>query len=429
MEHNIKKNVRFGAVLYGNSAPYEKIIRDGERSLRGGATLLRLYGGDMERERFLKLTSALKEITLKYSAQLIVGDSVTDAEESGADGVHLIFDESEVKKARSVMGKGKIVGVAAETAEEAVRAEELGADYIEAPNVFFTNGKPASITKRYLKKICDSVSIPVVAAGGINYENIESLGGCGICGIAVSHSLFSHRDVENTASMLRYGADKAVLPNSRLQGAIIDMDGTLLDSMKIWNEVGERYLLSVGITPRDDLKEKINTLSLHQVSSFLKHEYNVTADANQIYAELSAIINDFYENEVTLKPGAREFLEELHTRRVPMILLTATEREQVELSLKRFDILKYFDCVLTCDEFGSSKSHRAIFKEARHRIGTPRRTTWVFDDSPYAIAAAKRAELRTAAVYDEYSRRKWSKISDIADIAFKNLSDFPFNKF
>lgn len=429
MVYNIKKSVRLEAVLHGNSAPLEKIVRDGERAICGGATLVRLYGGDTERERLLKLAAALKEMTLKYKVPLITDDFITVAEESGADGVHIAFDEREIKKARSVMVNGKIVGVSVKTIEQAKRAQELGADYVEASNVFFTRGEPASITKKYLKEICDAVSIPVVAAGGINYENVESLQGCGICGTAVSHSLFAHRDTERASSMLRYGADTAVLPNSRLQGAIIDMDGTILDSMKIWSKFGERYLRSVGAEPRPDLHEATKTLNLRQASSYFKLEYNIDLTTDEIYGQLKEFVKNFYDNEAELKTGAREFLKELKERRVQTILLTATERKQVDEILERYELSQYFDCVLTCDEFGASKNHRAIFNEARHRIGTPSRTTWVFDDSLYALAAAKRAELRTAAVYDESARRKWSRICDIADIAVKNINDFPFDRF
>lgn len=429
MAYNIKKSIRFEAVLYAERASTEKTVRDGEQAMRGGATILRIFGGDTDRERLIKLALRLKETASKYNVPLIIDDSVTVSQDCDAHGVHILFDEAEIKKARSVLDGEKIIGVSVKTVEEAVKAQELGADYVEVATVFFTNGGPATVTKNYLKKICNAVSIPVVAAGGINYENVESLKVCGISGIAVSHSLFAYGNIERTASMLRYGADRAVLPESRLQGAIIDMDGTLLDSMKIWKEIGERYLKSVGAEPRPDLHDNIKALSLRQASSYFKLQYNVNLTTDEIHEQLREIVKNFYDNEVKLKPGAREFLEELKKRRVQTMLLTATERKQVEEILERFELSQYFDCIMTCDEFGGSKAHRAIFKEARHRIGTPSRTTWVFDDSSYAIAAAKRAELKVVAVYDEHSRRKWSIISDMADISVKSLNDFPFDKF
>lgn len=309
-------------------------------------------------------------------------------------------------------------------------AQDAGADYVELARVFNTDGKRETrlLNLSLLKEICACVSIPVIASGGITEENMEMLAGIGVDGVASIHSVFFRRDTAAATALVRRSVDDVVLPQSGIQGAIFDMDGTLIDSMAIWEELGERYIRNKNMTPKPDLNEAVKHLSLSQASSYLKHEYNIDLPQEEIYHQLSRTVKIYYDSEAKLKEGALELLEKLKERKVPIALLTATDRGQTESILKRCGIYDFFDVILTVAEFGQSKAHTAIFKEVRHRLGTPVNTTWVFEDALYAAAAAKRAGFRVTAVYDESGRCDWDKIRRKADIAVESLADFPVER-
>lgn len=425
-----KKSLRLQGIIYGDMKKENDLLSCAENAARGGVTLLRIYKGRLADSSFQSLFNKISAVAKKRNLPIIIGESIDEMIRMNADGVHVRFSSSEELEWIREKSFGKGLGVTVKSVEEAVSAQEAGADYIEFSDIFKTDGRREArmLNLRSLNKICAAVSIPVIASGGITEDNLELLEGSGVDGVASNHGIFFRHDTVRAAAHLRRAVDKTVLPQSRLQGAIFDMDGTLLDSMAIWNELGERYLDGLGIEPRSDLRGALKDLSLNQAAVYFRHEYNVDLPAEEIHRQLSRMIKQFYDNEVEPKEGAVELLETLRKRRVPMILLTATEKRQAVSIMERCNLLSYFDCVLSCDELGSSKSHRGVFEEARRRIGTPLNSTWVFEDSLYAVATAKRAGFHVAAVYDNASRRDWEKIRSKSDISVESLKDFPIHK-
>lgn len=425
-----KKSLRLQGVIYGDMKKENDLLSCVESAARGGVTLLRIYKSRLADSAFDSLYNKISVIAKKRDLPLVIGENIGEMTRLNSDGFHVKFSSSkELQEIRESLS-GKTLGVTVKNVDEALSAQEAGADYIEFAGIFNNDGRRDTriLFLRTLNKICSAVCIPVIASGGITEDNIEMLEGSGIYGVASNHGVFFRRDTERAAARLRRAVDKAVLPQSRLQGAIFDMDGTLLDSMVIWNELGERYLMGLGIEPRPDLRGALKDLSLNQAVVYFRHEYKVDLPIEEIHKQLSEMIKRFYDNEVTPKEGAVELLETLRQRRVPMILLTATEKKQALSIMERCNLLAYFDCVLSCDELGSSKSHRKVFEEARRRIGTPLGSTWVFEDALYAVATAKRAGFHVAAVYDNASRGDWEKIRSKSDISVESLKDFPIRK-
>ena len=166
--------------------------------------MVQLREKNMKFDEIVSLAKKIGAITCRYNVPLIINDNIEAVLASGADGLHVGQEDVCAYEARQRLGGSKILGVSARTAESALEAERCGADYIGAGAVFSTSTKEGAkiISLDELKRICFSVSIPVVAIGGINEENIRKLSGSGIAGAAVVSAIFAKSDVAAAASRL-----------------------------------------------------------------------------------------------------------------------------------------------------------------------------------------------------------------------------------
>lgn len=201
-----------------------------------------------------------------------------------------------------------------------------------------------------------------------------------------------------------------------IRGAIFDVDGVLLDSMPIWEEIGELYLKIQGKEGTPGLREILFPMSLEQAADYLIREYDLPKTAAQVVEEVNGMIRTFYAETVELKPGVHLYLERFRKSGIPMAVATSSGRENVEAALRRLSVLDLFQDVLTCSEVGRGKDHPKIYLEAANRIGTKPEETWVFEDTCHALLTAKRAGFRTVAVYDPASRKDLDTLKSEADI-------------
>ncbi len=176
-----------------------------EEVLRGGVTLLQLREKNLPEEEFLKEAIQVKELCHRYNVPLIINDNVDVAEKAGADGVHVGIEDAPVGEIRRRMGPDFIIGATAKTVEQAVFAEQSGADYLGVGAVYPSPTKKNAIriTKEQLLEICSAVSIPAVAIGGITAENLPPLAGSGIAGAAVVSAVFGAENPETAARQLK----------------------------------------------------------------------------------------------------------------------------------------------------------------------------------------------------------------------------------
>ncbi|HOA20578.1 MAG TPA: thiamine phosphate synthase [Sedimentibacter sp.] len=183
-----------------------------EEAILGGATCIQLREKNLSDEEFLKTAMDVKAVTDKYNIPFIINDNVDIAVRVGADGAHIGQDDEEIKSAREKLGADKIIGLSAATVEEAVQAEQSGADYIGVGAVFNTLTKLDANTVSFetLKEICNTVKIPVVAIGGISKDNALQLAGTGIEGISVVSAIFAQNDIKTAASELLELAKKII---------------------------------------------------------------------------------------------------------------------------------------------------------------------------------------------------------------------------
>ena len=207
----------------------------------------------------------------------------------------------------------------------------------------------------------------------------------------------------------------------RIRGAIFDVDGTLLDSMFIWDTIGETYLRSIGYQPKENLNETFKNMSLHQAARYYQTEYGVTLSIDQIMDGVNVMLERYYRFEVPLKPGVAELLERLRQSGVKLCIATATDRHLVEAALDRCGVLSCFGEIFTCNEVGHGKDEPDIFEDALRFLGTRREETLVFDDALYAVRTAKEAGFPVAVIYDSHEKNQ-KEIRALADFYIENFS-------
>lgn len=183
-----------------------------EESLKGGTTMIQLREKHLDHEHFLKEAKEIKELCRKYQVPFLINDDVDLAVEVDADGVHVGQHDMEAGEVRKKIGPNRILGVSAQTVEQALLAQQAGADYLGVGAVFPTGTKDDAdaVSIQTLGEICHAVSIPVVAIGGIGQHNVMQLAGSGICGIAVVSAIYAQPDIQNAASTLHALAKEMV---------------------------------------------------------------------------------------------------------------------------------------------------------------------------------------------------------------------------
>jgi len=207
-----------------------------------------------------------------------------------------------------------------------------------------------------------------------------------------------------------------------IKGFIFDLDGTLLDSMKIWHNAGSDYLAGQRVENiPEDLREIIKAMSLLQSAQYFIREFRLPYSEQEVMDGINEMIENKYRLEVLPKEGVTEFLE--NHKHMRMCIATATDKHLVEYALERLGIARYFDFIITSTEVGSSKENPDIFFKAAERMNLKQEEVIIFEDAVHAIRSAKEAGFRVVAVADEYSLADEEQIRQLADQFVKRLSE------
>lgn len=187
---------------------YEQV----EEALKGGVTFVQLREKNLDDTAFLQEAKEIKELCARFHVPFVINDNVDIAAEIDADGVHVGQSDMEAGDVRKKLGPDKIIGVSAQTVEQALRAQAHGADYLGVGAVFPTGSKADAVEVSHdtVREICRAVDIPVIAIGGITRENVIELKGTGICGIAVISAIFGQQDIEEAARTLKSRTEETV---------------------------------------------------------------------------------------------------------------------------------------------------------------------------------------------------------------------------
>ena len=210
----------------------------------------------------------------------------------------------------------------------------------------------------------------------------------------------------------------------RLQSAIFDMDGTLLDSMPTWRELGPTFLKEAGIPTTPEQEKLLRTLSDHQVVPYLLEKCGLPWSEQEVVDQIVERMETFYSTAVRPKPGVEKFLSILKMEGVWMYVATATHRRLTEKALKTAGIDHYFRGIVTSADAGSHKSESAeIYEMAMRRMQSNKRDTVVFEDVLYAIRTAKAAGFRVAGVYDSMSEADQPEIQRLSDYYIRSYEE------
>lgn len=210
----VKQKLEKAGVPVTDDALREGLLEDTKAALEGGMTYVQMRekGDPMTEDELLTEALALKALCAEYGVPFVIDDDVELAVKCGADGVHVGQSDMACVEARRALGSAKVVGVSAQTVEQAILAERDGADYLGVGAVFPTGSKDDAddVSHDTVKAICEAVNIPVIAIGGISKNNVGQLAGLGLDGVAVISAIYASDDLKAATEDLKAKTVKAL---------------------------------------------------------------------------------------------------------------------------------------------------------------------------------------------------------------------------
>lgn len=208
-----------------------------------------------------------------------------------------------------------------------------------------------------------------------------------------------------------------------IEGAVFDLDGTLLDSSWVWEKVDENFLGDRGFQVPDDYVDEISPLGAERAAVYTIERFGLNEDKDDIVREWIEMAKKEYATEVVCKPYAKEFLEELQKLNIKMAVATSSDRELFMKTLEREGILKYFQKIVTVDEVERGKGYPDIYEEAARRIKVNPHKCLVFEDILAGVTGASLGEFNVVAVFDEKSKHNWEKIKSISKYSINDYKE------
>lgn len=206
-----------------------------------------------------------------------------------------------------------------------------------------------------------------------------------------------------------------------MQAAIFDVDGTLLDSMGIWDDLAERYLRSLGVQPEPGLSQVVFAMTISEAANYLIAHYQLSQTPTQVLAQINEIVADFYRREAPLKPGAEAFLHALAAAGVPIALVSSGTAALIEAALRRLHVWGLVSRTYAATDLGISKREPTLYLRAAADLGAAPAESWVFEDALYAITVASTAGFPTVGLFDKSSLADQEAIAAAADLYWREF--------
>ena len=179
--------------------------------------------------------------------------------------------------------------------------------------------------------------------------------------------------------------------------SIFDVDGTILDSMEVWNTLASQYVQSLGMVPEKNLDEIVSDMSLEQSATYLKNHYKINKQEERIISEVLNFISDFYEYEVNLMPGFKEFISHYDSINV---IGTSCDEELVKIALNRLALLNYFEDIITCSKVNKSKNDPDFYLACAQVLKQRPEDIVMFEDADYCIDVARKVGFKVIKIKD-----------------------------
>ena len=203
--------------------------------------------------------------------------------------------------------------------------------------------------------------------------------------------------------------------NRQYEAVIFDLDGTLLDSMWMWKQIDIDFLKNYNLSLPEDLQKKIEGMSFSETAVYFKERFHLPESLDEIKAVWNRMAYEFYRTKTPLKPGAREFLEEMKQKKIPLGIATSNSRKLVDAALLGNGIADYFQSVTTGCEVNAGKPAPDIYLKVASDLGVSPGDCLVFEDVPAGVLAGKRAGMKVVAVEDTYCLCEKEEIASMAD--------------
>lgn len=209
----------------------------------------------------------------------------------------------------------------------------------------------------------------------------------------------------------------------KIKGAIFDFDGTLFDSMWVWENIDVEFLSRYNKAPNEKIKASLNELSVRMSAKLFKEEFDLPHSVEEIMTVFGEIAGDRYKNDILPKPFVIDFLQLLKKHNIPMCIATASIKNNVIMALERIDILKYFDFIISGEEMKTGKDNPEIFLLCAKKMNKNPQEVFVFEDALHAIKTAKSAGFVTVGVYDKWAENETEAIKSMCHYYINDFSE------
>ena len=397
-----------------------------EQAILGGCTMIQLREKELSSLEFYNQAVAVKQVTDKYHIPLIINDRIDIAMAVQATGVHIGQHDLPAAAVRKVIGENMLLGVSASSIAEAIQAQQDGADYLGVGAMFPTGTKTDadSVSMEELQKIRAAVSLPIVVIGGINKGNAGRFKPMGIDGLAVVSAIIAQSDIKAAAAELKdlfCGKEKKMDFNA----AIFDLDGTILDSMDVWEHIDIQFLKKRNLPVPENYVTEICARSFEEAAQYTIDLFGLQETVEGIIEEWNNMAVEEYSNHVGLLPYALDYLLCLKEHGIKLAVATGLPEKLYMPCLKNNSILELFDALCSTDEVQRGKEYSDVFELAARKLGVAPEHCIVFDDVLPAIKSAKAASMLAGGIYDKYSADQRTEIERIADIYLLDFRQAP----
>ena len=210
----------------------------------------------------------------------------------------------------------------------------------------------------------------------------------------------------------------------KIEAAVFDLDGTLVDSMSFWQGLADGFLSNFDIKPDDEIKKQLKPLTMSGAAKLICEKCLPDYSYEQVDRMLKDYMREEYINKIEPKHGVKNFLFALKCKGVRICVATATDREFATALLKRLHMLDYFSVILCCSELATTKNESLIYDKSFDILGKSKESTYIFEDSLHCIETAKKAGYKVVGVRDLHTLNVEEKIIKLSDIFIKDYDDF-----